>query len=72
VCKYVETGQQKARKVSNTKKKPLDKHVATNRANWQEVNNITGNKKSTLERQSLLEANWAEFQQSAIKLHLQM
>jgi len=47
--KKFERGQQKARKVGGTKEKQPNKHVAASWVNWQQVNNLTGYKKSTLE-----------------------
>ncbi len=42
LLKKVVTGQQKAGKVSDTKKKQLEEYLAANKVNWQQVSNMIG------------------------------
>jgi len=52
---WISWQEQKAGTVSGIIKKQLEKHVATNKDNLQQVSNMIGYKKSTSERQSLSE-----------------
>lgn len=50
-------GQQKAGKVSATKKKQLEEHFATNWANLQKLSSMSGYKENISEKQSFLKVH---------------